>query len=185
MHYSDNSIIGSFCSKPIMYLCKSKFFIMQKTLKIDENLYQKFVNFYTDSYHLPPLAAKIYAYLTFDFDNVGVTFDELVEVFKASKSSVSSNLQLLQTSKFIISMNKIDERKRFFIINPDYVKIRFNNLIAKLEKEKDILEHLKNFRVENHKDEKSKIYISKLDNYLLLLNTNIENFSKTLNNMYD
>ena len=158
---------------------------MENSLKIDENLYHKLVNFYTDNYHLPPLASKIYAYLTFDFDNAGVTFDEFVEVFKASKSSVSSNLQLLQTSKFIISMNKIDERKRFFIINPDYVKIRFNSLISKLEKEKDILEHLKLFRLDNEEDENSKIYISKLDNYLSLLDTNIENFSETLNKLYE
>lgn len=163
-----------------MYLCKSNFFIMEKSLKIDENLYQKLVNFYTDSYHLPPLAAKIYAYLTFDFNNAGVTFDEFVEVLKASKSSVSSNLQLLQTNGYLTVINKIDERKRFFIINPDYVNIRFDNLIQKLENEMDILENLKDFRTAQETSDSSKNYIIKLNIYISLLKTNIENFAETL-----
>lgn len=153
---------------------------MEKPFEIDETLYQKLVRFYGDSYHLPPLAAKIYAYLTFDFDNEGVTFDEFLEIMKASKSSVSSNLNLLQSSGYISVLNKMDERKRFFIINPDYVNIRFDCLKNKFEKEMDILEGLKTFRQTSETNENSESYISKLDIYISLLKTNIENFSQTL-----
>ena len=153
---------------------------MEKSLKIDKVLYQKLVGFYSDNYHLPPLAARIYAYLTFDFDNAGVTFDEFVEVLKASKSSVSSNLQLLQTNGYLKVINKIDERKRFFILNPDYVTIRFNNLIENLEKEKENLESLKDFRRTQEPNENSENYITKLNIYISLLKTNIENLSETL-----
>lgn len=153
---------------------------MQNSITIDEILYQKLVSFYGDSYHLPPLAAKIYAYLTFDFDNVGVTFDEFVDVMKASKSSVSSNLNLLQSNGYLSVLNKMDERKRFFIINPDYVNIRFDCLMNKFEKEMDILEGLKTFRQSCETSENSKNYISKLNIYISLLKTNIENFSQTL-----
>lgn len=152
-------------------------------LKIDEVLHQKLTNFYAENHHLPPLASNIYAYLTFDFQMQGITFEEFVEVFKASKSSVSSNLQLLQAGEFIISRNKLDARKRYFIINPDYVKIRFQNLVQKLEKEKDILEHLKIFRLENDSEQESLHYITKLDNYITLLDANIGNLSQTLNKL--
>ncbi|MFC6268416.1 GbsR/MarR family transcriptional regulator [Frigoriflavimonas asaccharolytica] len=153
---------------------------MEKPFEIDESLYQKLVHFYEESYRLPPLAAKIYSYLTFDFNNVGVTFDEIVELMKASKSSVSSNLNLLQSNGYLSTINKIDNRKRFFILNPDYVNVRFDCLMNKFTKEMEILEGLKKFRQMSETDECSKIYISKLEIYISLLKTNIENFSQTL-----
>lgn len=151
---------------------------MEKTLNIDEALYQKLVAFYTENYNLPPLAAKIFVYFSFDYDNEGITFDDLVEVLKASKSSVSCGLQLLQTSDLVIAVNKIDERKRYFKINPDNVKIRFNRLTDNLEKELEILNDLKIYK------NKQNINTEKLDLYLQLLNSNLENITQTLKNLY-
>ena len=153
---------------------------MENKFEIDEILYQKLVGFFIDIYHLPPLSAKIYAYLTFDFCNAGVTFDELIDILKASKSSISSNLNLLQSNGYIIAINKIDERKRFFIINPDYVTIRFDGLIEKLEKEKDIVNDIRKFRSEKCTKGDSTLYNEKVNIYISLLEKNIENFTKTL-----
>lgn len=153
---------------------------MEKPFEIDESLYQKLVHFYEDSYHLPPLSAKIYAYLTFDFNNNGVTFDQFIEIMKASKSSVSSSLNLLQSNGYLSTIKKIDERKRFFILNPDYVNIRFDCLMNKFKKEMEILEGLKSFRQSSETDECSEIHISKLNIYISLLKNNIENFSQTI-----
>lgn len=157
---------------------------MNKPLNIDDALFHKLVNFYTENYHLPPLAAKIYAYLIFDFDMQGFSFEELVDVLKASKSSVSCSLQLLLQNEHITVLNKIDERKRYFILNPDYVKIRFSSLIEKLYKELDILEDLKALKKNESNDEKNNIYINKLDIYIDLLNSNIDSFSETLKKLY-
>ena len=157
---------------------------MLKTLEIDEKIFQKLVNFYINNHNLPPLAAKIYAYLTFDFEMNGVTFEEFVDDLKASKSSVSCNLDLLLKGNHITVLNKIDERKRYFTLNPDYVKIRFGGIIERLEKEVEILEDLHNFCVEkNFKDDK-QTYIDKLDIYSNLLKTNISRFTKTLEELY-
>lgn len=157
---------------------------MDKTLEIDEKLYHKLVNFYTTNYHLTPLAAKIYAYLTFDFEIQGITFEELVEVLKASKSSVSCNLDLLLKGEHITVLNKIDERKRFFILNPEYAKIRFSRLLDRLENEMDILEDLKLFNQNKKPDEKTENYINKLNIYSDLLKTNITTCSETLKKLH-
>ena len=98
-------------------------------MKIDKEIFRDMVKFYGDVLHLPPLAAKIYSYLIFDFDRNGVSFDEVVEIFSASKSAVSSNLNLLLNLNIITDFNKIDERKRFFVMNEKYMKIRFDEII--------------------------------------------------------
>ena len=157
---------------------------MLKTLEIDEQVYQKLVNFSVNNYHLTPLAAKIYAYLTFDFEMNGISFDELVDDLKASKSSVSCSLDLLLKGDHIAVLNKIDERKRFFILNPDYVKIRFSRLVDRLEKEVDILVDLKSFNQSKNPHNETNLYIEKLDIYMDLLKNNIDTFNKTLEKLY-
>jgi DNA-binding transcriptional regulator GbsR (MarR family) len=157
---------------------------MLKTLEIDEQIFHKLVNFSSKNYQLPPLAAKIYAYLTFDFEMNGVTFEELVDDLKASKSSVSCSLDLLLKSKHITVLNKIDERKRFFILNPEYIKIRFGGIIERLEREVDILDDLHVLIESKNSEKKSNSYINKMDIYTDLLKSNITRFTKTLEKLY-
>ena len=144
-------------------------------LEIDKDLFYDMVKFYGDVFHLPPLAAKIYSYLIFDFDRKGVSFDEFVEVFSASKSAVSSNLNLLLNLNIITDFNKIDERKRFFAMNEKYMKIRFDEIIEKMESELSILNKLKDFR--NTTDE---VALRKFSVYSNLFEKNISNIKETL-----
>lgn len=144
-------------------------------MKINKEIFTEAVRFYGDVFHLPPLAAKIYAYLIFDFGREGVSFDEFVEVFSASKSAVSSNLNLLLNLKIITDFNKIDERKRFFVMNENYMKIRFEEIIQKMERELTILENLKTFR--NSPDAEVN---RKFDIYTGLFQKNIENIRESL-----
>ena len=144
-------------------------------MKINKEIFTEVVRFYGDVFHLPPLAAKIYAYLIFDFGREGVFFDEFVEVFSASKSAVSSNLNLLLNLKIITDFNKIDERKRFFVMNENYMKIRFEEIIQKMERELTILENLKTFR--NSPDAEVN---RKFDIYTGLFQKNIENIRESL-----
>lgn len=144
-------------------------------MKIDKEIFRDMVKFYGDVLHLPPLAAKIYSYLIFDFDRNGVSFDEVVEIFSASKSAVSSNLNLLLNLNIITDFNKIDERKRFFVMNEKYMKIRFDEIIAKMESELSILNKLKDFR--NTTDE---VALRKFSVYSNLFEKNISNIKETL-----
>lgn len=151
---------------------------MKKSLEVDEKIFQDAVKFYGTVLNLPPLASKIYSYLIFDFDKVGITFDEFVEVFSASKSSVSTNLNLLISSELIIDVNKMDERKRYFFANNDYKKIRFEKIVQKMQDELKLLDDLKNFRKTEHKEDDERIEV-----YKALLNKNITNIQESLNKL--
>ena len=147
-------------------------------MKIDKEIFREMVKFYADVFHLPPLAAKIYSFLIFDFDRNGVSFDEFIEIFAASKSSVSSNLNLLLNLNIISDFNKIDERKRFFVINEKHMRIRFEEIIEKMERELSILHKLKDFR-QPQNDEALK----KFEVYTSLFDKNISHIKETLDQL--
>lgn len=144
-------------------------------MEIDRDIFQELVKFYAEIYSLPPLSAKIYSYLIFDFEQRGVCFDELVATLQASKSSVSSNLQLLLAANLIKDFSPISERKRFFVINEDYIKFRFEEIIRKMTTEIRILDKLHAFRESNDAD-----YHEKFEIYRSLLHKNIENIQEML-----
>ncbi|MBU4539305.1 MAG: transcriptional regulator [Weeksellaceae bacterium] len=148
---------------------------MNSTIEINREIFREMVKFYGETLNLPPLSAKIYAYLIFDFERNGICFEEFVEVFSASKSSVSSNLNLLLNANLIVDFNKINERKRFFMINENYMYIRFTAIIDKMKREISILDKLNELRKSN--DEK---IIQRFEIYKSLLNKNIKNIEETL-----
>ena len=153
---------------------------MNIKLKIEPEIYQKLIDFYGDLFNLSPLSAKIYAYFIFDFEKNGLTFDDLVDTFCASKSSVSSSVNFLLNANLIKTINKIDERKRYFIINEDFVKIRFEEIVNRMKREIKILDQLNDHREQEkeniNQSERYKIYKS-------LLEKNIENIENTLNKL--
>ena len=151
---------------------------MKKSLEVDEKIFQDAVKFYGTILNLPPLASKIYSYLIFDFEKVGITFDEFVEVFSASKISVSTSINLLLNSELIVEVNKMDERKRYFFANDDYKKIRFERIVQKMQDELKLMDDLKNFRKTEHKDEDERIEV-----YKALLNKSISNIQESLNKL--
>ena len=148
---------------------------MNSTLKIDQELFCEMMKFYGETLNLPPLSAKIYTYLIFDFEKKGICFDEFVHVFAASKSSVSANINLLLNAKLINDFNTIKERKRFFRINENYINIRFEEIISKMKKEISILDQLNEFRKSKNQEELQKFKI-----YRSLLIKNIKNIEETL-----
>lgn len=151
---------------------------MNKSIEIDEKIFQDAVRFYGTMFNLPPLASKIYSYLFFDFEKTGIPFDEFVEVFSASKSSVSTNISFLLNAQLIVDHNKMDERKRYFFTNDGYKKIRFEKIVQKMQEELRLLDELKQFRKEKDKD-----YDDKMEVYKSLLNKSISNIQETLNKL--
>ena len=153
---------------------------MNIKLKIEPEIYQKLIDFYGDLFNLSPLSAKIYAYFIFDFEKNGLAFDELVETFCASKSSISASINFLLNANLIKTVNKIDERKRYFVFNDDFVKFRFEEIVNRLKREIKILDQLNNYR-------ESQLESSQLSErysiYRRLLEKNIENIENTLNKL--
>lgn len=149
-------------------------------ITIDENIYQDLQRFYGCIFNLPPLAARIYAYLMFDFEKKGLTFEDFVEVFSVSKSSVSENINLLLKLNLIKNSELYNERKRHFIINGDFVKIRFLEIVEKMRSEIEILDRLHGYR--NNRDENLN---EKYSIYRSLLSKNIENIQDSLRKLYN
>lgn len=147
---------------------------MTKSLTIDKDIFQELVKFYSETFSLPPLAAKIYAYLLFDFEKKGVSFDEFVEIFCASKSSVSSNINVLLNLKIIKDYSKINERKRYFVVNDNFLKMRFTQIIDRLNREIEILDSIQEFRGKT--DEKYEVYKE-------LMTKNINNIQNSLSKL--
>jgi len=151
---------------------------MHQSIEIDEKIFQDAVKFYGTIFNIPPLASKIYAYLLFDYEKVGITFDEFVEVLSASKSSVSTSISLLLNAQLIIDHNKMDERKRYFFTNDEYKKIRFEKIVQKMKDELKLLDDLNHFKKVQDED-----YNEKIEAYKALLNKNISNIQESLNKL--
>jgi predicted DNA-binding protein YlxM (UPF0122 family) len=57
------------------------------------------------------LTAKVFAYLLVVQPNDGLSFGEMVDIFKVSKSSVSNSLNQLMQYGYIIQYNKVGEQE--------------------------------------------------------------------------
>ena len=126
--------------------------------------------FFESSYQFPPLISKIFVYLLLDTDDKGVTFDELVETFNASKSSVSNSLHYLSQLKYIDHNTKIDSRKRYYKLASGSLILRLQQIFEMLEKEKSLSIKLKEYKLDQLKDpynahiQRSEIYVEHLSN---------------------
>lgn len=95
-------------------------------------------------YHLPPLASRILGTLIIDCCRDGLTFEELVERMNASKSSVSTNLNLLLKMGKITYYTVSGDRKKYF--KPAPFSERLHNYVRILEFEKEIIERMLHYR---------------------------------------
>lgn len=94
---------------------------------------------------LAPVAARIFATLILSGKR-GVTFDKLVKDLNASKSTVSSHLDYLQSTNKIRYFTKPGDRKRYFIINEDLMMNFIDEMIAKWEADKRVHEKVLEYK---------------------------------------
>ncbi|WP_338644632.1 hypothetical protein V5J73_07510 [Flavobacterium sp. KS-LB2] len=95
-------------------------------------------------YNLPPLGARIIGLLIIDGCKTGLTFEEIVEKMGASKSSISTNLNLLLKMEKIHYYTLCGDRKKYF--KPSPFSERLKNYIKILDFEKTIIDKLINYR---------------------------------------
>lgn len=142
-------------------------------------LIEEMSSHYMHSYHLPPLPAKILSYFLIDHSEDGYTFDELVEIFNASKSSISNSLNLLIQYNYIGQLNKFGERKRRYKIEPEHLITRLGKIRTDLIQEKYLVEKLIKFRTTEYKELK-KQKLKKGEIYIEHLQDSIQNLTKTI-----
>lgn len=104
---------------------------------------------------LPPLAARIYALLLL-CPKDGHSFDEIVCLSQSSKSSVSTNINLLLNSGGIEYFTKPGERKRYFRLSKAYLKVKLKNDRDQAAKDLELAKKIDDFNIEFNKDKYNK-----------------------------
>lgn len=137
-------------------------------VQLCEEILKESAAFYGDFYGLPPLASKINSYLMLDLDREGKTFEELVEYFSASKSTISCGLNALLSLQLIKDVTKPNQRKRYFVTNDDFAKIRLGNVVKRLRKEAEILDKISTYQEILNQGEAAGIEKLKIQSEMLL-----------------
>jgi DNA-binding transcriptional regulator GbsR (MarR family) len=108
--------------------------------------------------NLSPLSSRIYALLILSSYD-GMSFEGIVTTMQASKSSISSNINVLLQLHYIDYYTKPGDRKRYFKTSQFYIKNTMEQQIHLIEKELTIVQKINNFNKENNpekfKNEKS------------------------------
>lgn len=112
-------------------------FIVLEKEKLIENLGIHFESLF----ELPPLAARIYALLLLSTRN-GLSFEQIITDLASSKSSVSTNLKLLQETKRITFVTKKGDRKRYFKPSAQFLCLRVKEGLEKLSKEQQMVNQI-------------------------------------------
>lgn len=117
---------------------------------------------------LPPLAARIYAILLLE-GMEGLTFEDLLAQTVSSKSSVSTNLNLLMQAEMIEYTTLPGDRKRYFRKKANHFKSRLNKYLSLIEKEIEIYGKTRAYMEKQNPD-----HIKKYNNYLLIYKDYLE-----------
>ncbi|MEL1240229.1 GbsR/MarR family transcriptional regulator [Flavobacterium flavipallidum] len=146
-----------------------------------EEIIELYGNYFEKLYNIPPLAARILGTLITDGCKTGLTFDALVEKLGASKSSISTNLNLLLNIEKITFFTKAGDRKKYF--KPANLSQRLANFLKLIDSEMIIIDRLIDYReatascseekcnLENvkayrtHIIEAKKLFIKTIDNF--------------------
>lgn len=144
----------------------------------DDDLKQDLINIHVNNYGLTPIAAHILLHIKSDLKGEGVTFDQLREKIDVSKGAISLNLKMLISKGMVIETNKFNERKRYFMINPEYVTMRIRESIEKLENELKTLTRMTDLIIAEKQEDtvffkRMKIYEKLLNNMLQMLKETI------------
>ena len=89
-----------------------------------------------EKFGLTPMQGRIISYFTVS-DPPEKTFDELVQYFKASKSSVSNSLNYLLQNKIIDYKTFPSDRKRYFFITDSFFMVYFKKVLENVAELKE------------------------------------------------
>lgn len=137
--------------------------------------------------NLPPLAARIYAILILTNED-GLTFDDCLEKRGASKSSISTSLNLLLKMEIISYFTKPGDRRRYFTLTERkaFLLSKLEESLKRIEKEKQIFELVQNyFKVNNPKKyeeskAKTSVYLNYITKHESLLKEHIKEYQEHL-----
>lgn len=121
--------------------------------------------------NLAPVAARIMAYVILTGKR-GTTFEEMVTVLCASKSTISTHLNHLQDLNKLEYFTKTGDRKKYFVINKDSVLIHIDGMIKEWETVESLHIEMKAYKEainEHITEDDEKFDLSFHNNYLKFL----------------
>jgi DNA-binding transcriptional regulator GbsR (MarR family) len=89
-----------------------------------------------EKFGLTPMQGRIVAYFIIS-DSPEKTFEDLVQYFKASKSSVSNSLNFLLSNKVIDYKTFASDRKRYFFITDSFFRVYFEKVLENVNELKE------------------------------------------------
>lgn len=152
---------------------------------LQHKLFKEVCVHYETYYKLQPLTARIYALFVLNNCREGFTFDELLDIFQASKSSISHSINTLIELSFIEQYKKENERKRYFRVNRNLFLLRLEDVYERLMREKEINEKLREYRKEKDSlifnQEEYEYYIAHIDEVTKSIEKTIQNLKLHIN----
>lgn len=98
------------------------------------NLIKELSLHFEAEHDLTPLASKIYSHLILS-ESESLTFDEIIKITGASKSSVSNQINYLLDESRIDFVCKENKRRRYFKTNDAYLSKTLESHYQKIQKE--------------------------------------------------
>ncbi|WP_282628280.1 GbsR/MarR family transcriptional regulator [Empedobacter sedimenti] len=150
----------------------------------NNDLFCSFSAFLEKTYKFPPLTAKLQAYMVLESSEEGFTFEELLEVFNVSKSSLSNSINYLLSMKHIEYINKINSRKRYFRLNFNYLTEKLDFLFEMISQDIVFTNRIKDHKAKNNTLSKNvenrviDIYLDHLSQTKQLLEETIQKINK-------
>lgn len=156
-------------------------------VKVKKQLIEEMGVYFESHDVLSPLSSRIFAYLALS-GNSGATFDDILEELEVSKSSVSTNLQLLQSMGRVGYYTKPGDRRRYFKIAEDSMINRLDDKVASWEQEKKLHQKVLNYKKLQFQhseltEEEEKREMGFSTHYIEFLDSMIENLKKLKNNL--
>ena len=150
----------------------------------NNDLFCSFSAFLEKTYKFPPLTAKLQAYMVLESSEEGFTFEELLEVFNVSKSSLSNSIKYLLSMNHIEYINKINSRKRYFRLNFNYLTEKLDFLFEMISQDIVFTNRIKDHKAKNNTLSKNSenrvidIYLDHLSQTKQLLEETIQKINK-------
>ena len=142
----------------------SKLIVMDNNAEKEKEELIELFGIHFEKFHmLPPLAARILATLILNSREKDLSFEDLVTITAASKSSVSTNINLL------LKLGKIDYytvcggRKKFF--KPANLADRIKNHLVFIKSEQNIIKRISNYEEKYNKKPLTLLEAKSLDIY--------------------
>lgn len=135
-------------------------------------------------HQLSPLAARIYAIMILCSQD-GHTFDEIVSITEASKSTVSTQLNLLTQLKKVDYFTKSGDRKRYFKASQTYMTNTLKDYLENVKRDIDLIEKITTYNSTHNAEKFEKNGKTSLlfKDYLLSHQENLEKTIKEMSNL--